>query len=113
MSLDKNIIYDKDYLQTLKDLPRKERINQWLNQCHSMVITSARNGQTNVDCKFNFFLETGPDHDKKPYKKVKDDLIKNPKHGVTPDDLLKELYLLYKNCSIIYDFKNTFTIDWS
>ena len=96
--------YDKSYLLSLKDLPRREKIDQWLTMCHQMIIQCARNGKTKCDCNFQFYVQTG-----QKYKKVISEFI-NP---ITPDDLLKELLKVYINCNITYDFTNTFTIDWS
>lgn len=95
---------DREYLQTLKDLPRKELIDKWLKNCEKLVIYEARQGSTFCKCKFMFFIETGS----LPYKKKYEN-----KFNIKANELLIALSKLFKNCNIKYDFLNTFTVDWS
>jgi hypothetical protein len=99
-------VIDKEYLQELKKLPRKETIEGWLNNFHNEVLRNAKMGITFCKCDFIFYVVSG----QKPYKRFQDPYRQN--HLINPDDLLMPLVKKYKNCDISYDMVNTFTIDW-
>jgi len=97
---------DREYLQQLKNAPRKELIEHWLLNCERQVIASAREGKSQCKCAFTFF-EFGPKPKYEPAPKIEN------KYKIKPDELLMALIKKYKNCNITFDMESIFTIDWS
>jgi hypothetical protein len=97
---------DREYLQNLREAPRKECIEGWLRYCELNVITEARQG--NSQCKYDFrFYELGPQLKNGVRQKIEN------KYKIKPDELLMALIKKFKNCNITFDMEYTFTIDWS